>query len=488
MTNSKKRSFSRRDFIKGAAAGSSLILAGCSSLDSLFTESRRFFEEEVIIVGAGLAGLAAAYHLKKNKVPYRLFEASDRVGGRVFSLSGYGGEGRWGELGAEFVSDEHTSVLALARELGFKPTLYNSKAISEDIYFFGGKRFSTSDLKRAVPSLAKALYELQIEVFQGQKFLINSSNAARYPKLMDLDNQSVSALLDKWKSRTDERLLQVLRRQLEVKWGVSADSMSALHFIEEPHFAGQGTFVLPGGWSQVTQTLYDRVSGGVPQFLVRDRHQLVSISRGQLGFELNFKTSEGRRSYFAKRVLLALPLSALSQVQGLNDGLSMEQQQFLSAAKVGKLEKGLLQNKEITLGSSGYAIADAEWGALWSAQEERRPANVSGSPVITYQRPASVTVPPFQLDDELKKQFKLTTSSQWGPVMRWGQNKGFASGPQYFGPGEYAKWNGLFADASSGGWPFQFAGEYCEYHNKGTMESAVRSGQRVAEGFVQKKS
>lgn len=488
MTNSKKRSFTRRDFIKGAAAGSSLILAGCSSLDSLFTESRRFFEDEVIIVGAGLAGLAAAYHLKKNKVPYRLFEASERVGGRVFSLAGYGGEGRWGELGAEFVSSDHTSVLTLARELGFKPALFNGKAGGEDFYFFGGKRFVTSDLQRAVPSMVKALYDLQVEVFQGQKFLINSSNAARYPKLGDLDNQPVSELLEKLKKRTDERLLQVLRRQLEVKWGASAEQMSALHFIEEPYFSGQGTFVLPGGWSQVTQTLYDRVSGGVPEFLVRDQHQLVSISRGQLGMELNFKTPDGRRSYFAKRVILALPMGALAQVQGLSEGLSEQQQQFLYAAKIGSLEKGLLQNKDLILGSSRYAISDGSWGAMWAQGEERKPANPMESPVITFQRPAISNVSSLEIDEEFKKQFKISTSSQWGPLMRWGQKKGMSSGPQYFAPGEFAKWNGLFNEAVQGDRSLRFAGEYCEYHNKGTMEAAVRSAQRVAEGFVQKKS
>ncbi len=39
--------------------------------------------DPVIIVGGGLAGLACAGELERRNVPYRLFEASDRVGGRV---------------------------------------------------------------------------------------------------------------------------------------------------------------------------------------------------------------------------------------------------------------------------------------------------------------------------------------------------------------------------------------------------------------------
>src|SRR4051794_25715377 len=40
-------------------------------------------ETEVIIVGAGLSGLAAAYELKKAKVPFHILELGPRVGGRV---------------------------------------------------------------------------------------------------------------------------------------------------------------------------------------------------------------------------------------------------------------------------------------------------------------------------------------------------------------------------------------------------------------------
>ncbi|MFN9878304.1 MAG: FAD-dependent oxidoreductase, partial [Planctomycetota bacterium] len=37
----------------------------------------------VLIVGGGLAGLAAALELQRNHVPFTLFEASDRLGGRL---------------------------------------------------------------------------------------------------------------------------------------------------------------------------------------------------------------------------------------------------------------------------------------------------------------------------------------------------------------------------------------------------------------------
>jgi len=40
----------------------------------------------IAIVGAGMAGLNAAYHLQRQGIPATVYEASDRVGGRMFTL------------------------------------------------------------------------------------------------------------------------------------------------------------------------------------------------------------------------------------------------------------------------------------------------------------------------------------------------------------------------------------------------------------------
>ena len=40
-------------------------------------------DPEVVVVGAGLAGLACAVHLHREGVPCRVLEASDGIGGRV---------------------------------------------------------------------------------------------------------------------------------------------------------------------------------------------------------------------------------------------------------------------------------------------------------------------------------------------------------------------------------------------------------------------
>lgn len=71
---------------------------------------------DVVIVGGGAAGLAAARVLGKAGLAVELLEAQDRLGGRVLSLPDPGGLPL--ELGAEFIHGSPAVTLALAREAG----------------------------------------------------------------------------------------------------------------------------------------------------------------------------------------------------------------------------------------------------------------------------------------------------------------------------------------------------------------------------------
>src|SRR5437660_4481776 len=81
-------------------------------------ESRGFMTgPEVVIIGAGVAGLTAARELAAAGVRVLVLEARDRLGGRV--LTHHTAEGPV-ELGAEFVHGAFPEILAVVQEAGLR--------------------------------------------------------------------------------------------------------------------------------------------------------------------------------------------------------------------------------------------------------------------------------------------------------------------------------------------------------------------------------
>ncbi len=74
------------------------------------------FDVDIVVVGAGFAGLTVASILQRKGVSVVVLEARDRVGGKVEALVDAGG--RLVDTGAQFVNDEMSEVLALAANVG----------------------------------------------------------------------------------------------------------------------------------------------------------------------------------------------------------------------------------------------------------------------------------------------------------------------------------------------------------------------------------
>lgn len=85
---------------------------------------------EVIVVGAGISGLSAAWHLRSAGVEVLTLEASARAGGRIWS-----GEvnGCTVERGANFLTDAYRIIPQLAQDLGITlQPVHNHSAIAID--------------------------------------------------------------------------------------------------------------------------------------------------------------------------------------------------------------------------------------------------------------------------------------------------------------------------------------------------------------------
>jgi monoamine oxidase len=98
----------RRHFLQSVAAAA----AGTILAPNVISQRRR---RSAVVIGAGFAGLAAAFKLKNAGWNVTVLEARNRIGGRVFSHK-FAGTDLICELGAEWVGESHERIKALCSD------------------------------------------------------------------------------------------------------------------------------------------------------------------------------------------------------------------------------------------------------------------------------------------------------------------------------------------------------------------------------------
>lgn len=150
----------RRDFLRGVAgaAGATLLPAW------LRAQSARL---RVVVVGAGLAGLSAAYELMRRGHSVTVVEARPHAGGRVFTLRSPWDDKLYAEAGGEWVHPNHTYMLHYIKEFGME--LVPDEG--EKGFWDNGKFFSGEEAEKGIPGhadLRKKIAEhvARIDIFE----------------------------------------------------------------------------------------------------------------------------------------------------------------------------------------------------------------------------------------------------------------------------------------------------------------------------------
>ncbi len=178
----------RRTFI----AKSAITTGGILLAPSMFAFAKKQQKVDVIIIGAGLAGLAAALNLKKRNISFKIVEAGNRVGGRVFSHKI--NDDLVIELGGEWIGDSHTSMQQLCEDFGLEllDNRFESHLIYKEKYYQPGQWNYTEEwtakfdkIIEAYPDFSEA-DKIKLDQYDWWRFLVNNGCKGKDLELREL--------------------------------------------------------------------------------------------------------------------------------------------------------------------------------------------------------------------------------------------------------------------------------------------------------------
>lgn len=262
---------------------------------------------KILVLGAGLAGLAAADELARAGHNVTILEARARPGGRVHTLREPFAGGQHAEAGALLVPGHHRLVLRYARRFGLAlepafppfaaPLLYvRGRAIVAQA---GGATDWPYGLSAEERSLGLAgMWQRYVE----------SPLAALSPET--LDRMSAAELLRSQGASAEA--LALLRVGMLDAAGEGLESYSALHLkrrLAAAQAPGRsGSFLIRGGSDLLPRALASGLS-------IRYESPVVAIERGDSSASVVLAAGGGRERLAADRVLCTLPAPVLRQIE-----------------------------------------------------------------------------------------------------------------------------------------------------------------------------
>lgn len=270
---------SRRRFLLSAlslAAGSRLSAAPGASAD-------------VIVVGAGAAGLAAAGRLRARGLSVIVLEGRDRIGGRVTTDTSLGLPV---DLGAAWLHGaDDNPLVPIAKKLGLD--LVETDWLNTDVHDKAGKRLPADEVAashKAWKKVMKGVFDKRAR-YRSMRGDISLEEAVR-ASIQEVGMQGRPELTD-W---------QVAYLEDDYAEELSRLSLRVSRLDED--FVG-GDFLLPGGYMPLLKTF----AAGLD---IRLGHRVTAIDHGQSPV----KVSTARGDFTARAVLCTLPVGVLRPTSG----------------------------------------------------------------------------------------------------------------------------------------------------------------------------
>ena len=424
-----------------------------------------------MVAGAGLAGLAAARELKAHGATVKVFEARDRVGGRVQTIRTGFAAGQHAEAGADLIEGSQTRVRDLATALGLEPI----RILRRGWGFYGPDERGQRRVFSAPRTFGEAEQRLQQEIADYCLADRRWDSAVA----VALGRQSVA----QWMRRENAgRTFVAGLRGLRGFFLADPEDLSLLPVVDQ--FAGGGTpgddrmFRLRGGNDRLPRALARSLGRAVALNAIVRRIR-TDDDGVTVGVEEHGEVHEVRADYS----VVALPASTLRDVL-FEPVAEPERQQAWKTLKYGCATRVLLQVARRFWRHAARPSAfgtDLPVGAVWEGNEEQKgPAGILS--LLAGGRASSELQAILEGGGAEAVVRKLEWMGTPAPILHtcrvtWEDDPWARGGYAVFDPGFDPRLRAWLARPAR---RIVFAGEHTSDRWQGYMNGAVESGQRAA--------
>lgn len=438
-------------------------------------------DRTVIVIGAGLAGLAAAYDLHRAGWKVTVLEARPRVGGRVYSIRSFS-NGLVAEAGGEFIEETHTRMLAFAKEFNLTLGRVGSWQGQEgDWGSFDGKSGRLSDVNVWGTNLHEEIHIVWRALSELGKLVPDPSQPQAAPHASRLDQQSAFD----WISALDahplarNHFIQHIRAEYTTEPNrfslLDLARNSAMYYMAQRR---NENFRVIGGNDLIPRTLADTLPD------VHLNAVVTSIRLLPDEVAVTVKQNDSYQTLHSAFAILAVPLTTARRID-FHSSLPPAHQRMLEEVSYGAVTKVLIQYRKRFWNDqswNGRLATDAPIVYTWHATSHVE----SEDGIITVYSGGEPAVKLAALSDEERIRVAVDEIEKLFPrssdliehtaTVAW-PNEEFTRGSYMaLAPGEVtAHWQSLMTPAGR----LFFAGEHATAL-QGYMEGAVESGQRAA--------
>jgi monoamine oxidase len=399
----------------------------------------------VVVVGAGLAGLACADALAGAGIEVVVFEARDRVGGRVLTIRDPLTGGRHAEAGGELFATEDVRVRALARR--FRLAI-ESVGKAHPVVYRTGRRHAWN-------AFVSPRVERDIDRFRTLTRSLSGPG---------LDTRSVASLIRE--AKLGDRARFLVTHELRRRYGVEPESLSLAFYAQREHVALPGRTPIAyfrGGADLLPLALARRLD-------VRLEERASSIEQAKPGVRVN--------GMGADAVVITVPVPVLGTI-AFGFALPPALLAAIEELRYGNGVKTVLQYEE-GFRARGSVVTDLSFQTASISDRRVVAAYTTGRNALLYGTIGKRTRP-LLVADELGEVFPgsrgryLTGASYSWHTDGWSLGTAVA-----YAPGQVTRFQEVIRQPLG---RVHFAGEHTDAL-AGTMEGAVRSGLRAASAVI----